>query len=168
METPSCEEIEEKEENAMQEGPSTPLLHPFQALESHTSPPSPIKTFSAQEALKQVSTTLAPQLTTVAKNGVSKTTLLLHTPLLKEIEIEIDHYDTCPSQFVLIFRGDEAAQKVLQTHHAQLTKQLQQSLPSFHFHIETPTYKPWLKKRWRKEKNSLVKTKQVRYCANST
>ena len=103
----------------------------------------------------------------ISSGGISKTTISVQSEFLSELEIEIDHYDTDPSCFILTFRGDEKAQMLLMKHREALLTSLKGALPSIQCSIAPPTLLGRFSKKKPNSKNKLVKTSKVGYLPNN-
>ncbi len=157
------ESREEKKEDPLIDGPVSPS---FRAADLGTT--STQKTVSPAKLIEELTETLAPKILHISSGGISKTTIFLQSQFLSEIEIDIDHYDTDPSRFILTFRGNEQAQNFLIQHQAMLASSLTRVLPTIHFTMATPTFLGGTTKRSRNSKNRFVKTTKVEYRPDNT
>lgn len=159
------DEKKKKKQECLMEGPVTsPLLKEANLAEV-------ILTEEKNRVLiKEIMTELKPTLVSISENGLTKTTILLKTELLDEIEVEINHYDTDPSSFYLTFRGNEKTQKIMDAQKGALSTSLKGALPHFNCTILPSTLLTDFdrrKKSRKSDKNSLVKSEKKRYCADN-
>ena len=159
------DEGKKKKHECLMEGPVTsPLLREVEITGI------PLNEERAKTFIKEVISELKPKLISLSENGLTKTIMLLKTDLLDEFEVEINHYDTDPCSFYLTFRGNEKAQKILNSQKQALTTSLRGALPSFNCTILPSTLLTEFDKRKKtrkQEKNTLVKTSKKRYCADN-
>ena len=165
-------EIDHEEKKKKKPTDETPLLDgPVTAnlttsISAETNKPDKIPTLS--KVSLQIINEIKPKLITLSENGISKTIVHINSDLLSNVEIEIDHFDTNPSQFIITFRGDEKAQQIIFANLSQLTTSLKGALPNFQCTFAPSTFRTLIIKKKKSTKNNLVKTAKVRYCANNS
>ena len=153
----SCGEAKEDEEEApLMEGPVMPPLVFAQPISISVVTAPPPGTSGLPSVLEKLVQELAPSLRVISEKGITKTEIVVHSKTLSEITITIDHYDTAPHSFNLHFSGNEMAQSLFAKYQSELALNLQKVLPTFQCNLFAPTFR---------EKNSLVKSRRLRYGA---